>query len=154
MLFDPKQGHRAGELEDELRRAQAVTPELIAAVVAQACPRLAACGARVQAEVKSLIAAGAWLDAALALCKLELPQWTLRRAVYEDGQWLCSLSQQPALPLDLDDAIEACHEMLPLALLIALVEARQAAAVRAVVASSVPQVRPTAERPVCCDNFS
>jgi hypothetical protein len=38
---------------------------------------------------------GAWTEAAFALIALELPLWRVRRLVYEDGEWLCSLSHQP-----------------------------------------------------------
>src|SRR5262249_969703 len=64
-------------------------------------------------------------DAALALLELELPQWKLRRLIYEDGEWHCSLSKHIELPVELDDAAEANHDSLPLSILSALVEARR-----------------------------
>jgi hypothetical protein len=73
-----------------------------------ACTRLPAGKA---ARIDQLIDAGAWNDAALALIELELPAWKLRRLVYEDGEWLCSLSRQPNLPLALDDTADARHEV-------------------------------------------
>jgi hypothetical protein len=36
--------------------------------------------------------AGAWADAAITLVGFELPNWKPRRLVYEDDEWLCSLS--------------------------------------------------------------
>src|SRR5262249_24994509 len=78
------------------------------------------------------------------LLKLELPQWMLRRLIYDDGEWHCSLSKHPALPVELDDSIEAVHEHPALALLSALVEARRISAAKADVRPpSVPQGRAT-----------
>src|ERR1700730_13207737 len=111
MLFDPKH-ERLGGLEERLRRAHALTPDLISDVVTQACTRLGAHDSTARAEVDRLIECGAWTDATLALIELELPHWTLRRLIHEDGEWLCSLSNQPGLPLGLDDVAEASHEIL------------------------------------------
>jgi hypothetical protein len=102
-----------------------------------------------------LIEAGAWTDATIALIELELPAWKLRRLVYEDGEWLCSLSRQPNLPVALDDTADASHEVLPLAILSAFVEARRRAnAMRETSLRIVPQVRRTSGYAICCDNFS
>ena len=46
MLFDPKHDNRLGGLEEQLRRAQAITPGLMSEVIAGACPRSAAHGRR------------------------------------------------------------------------------------------------------------
>jgi hypothetical protein len=88
------------------------------------------------------------------LLELDLPQWKLRRIVYEDGEWHCSLSRQPQLPLGLDDVAEASHEILPLALLISLLHARRAVAERPTGVTAVPQVGPVSGYPVYCDNFA
>jgi len=42
MSFDPNHEKHLRELQEELRRAQTITPELIADVTARACPRLQA----------------------------------------------------------------------------------------------------------------
>jgi hypothetical protein len=147
MLFDPKHRELLGALEEQLRRAQAITPELLVDVIAQACTRFAAHGPAAKAKVNRLIECGAWVDAALALIELELPQWKLRRVIYEDGEWLCSLSKQPRLPLSLDEVAEASHEDLALAILIAFLQARRALKV-------MPQVRAMPGHAVCSDNFA
>jgi hypothetical protein len=146
------------ELQDQLRRAQVVTPDLMSKVIA-ACTRLATPGCAAEAaQIDRLIGSQAWTEAALALIEHELPQWKLRRLVWEEGVWLCSLSKQWNLPIWLSDDAEACHESLPLAILAAFVEARRHAeppAARA--ASSVPQCRIESGSPVeimCCDNFA
>ena len=126
MLFDPKHEDRLDALEEQLRRAPALTPDLISNVIADACTRLPVMKrAGKAARIDQLIEAGAWSDAALALIELELPAWKLRRLVYEDGEWHCSLSRHPNLPAALDDTADASHEVLPLAILAALIEAHR-----------------------------
>jgi hypothetical protein len=106
-------------------------------------------------RIHALVEAGAWTDAALALLDLELPRWTLRRLVYEDGEWRCCLGRQWPLPEWLDDTVEAGHPVLPLAILDALIEARAAAPTSASDARrSVPSIRlPRDVAYLCCDNF-
>ena len=155
MLFDPKY-EPLDALEEQLRRAHALTRELISNVIARACTRFPVMKrAGKAAQIEQLIEAGAWDDAALALIELELPAWKLRRLVYEDGEWLCSLSRQPNLPVALDDTADASHEVLPLAILSAFVEARRkASATRETSFQIVPPVRWSAGYPICCDNFT
>jgi hypothetical protein len=56
-----------------------------------------------KATVARLIELGAFADATFAVLELELPQWKLRRLVYEDGEWHCSLSKHIGLPAHLDE---------------------------------------------------
>jgi hypothetical protein len=144
MAFDPNHEEHLRELQEQIRRARTITPELMADVVARARPRL-----------RALVATGAFADAALALLELELPQWKLRRLIYDDGQWHCSLSKHVDIPAEFDDMAEADHESLPLAILSAFVEARRhnltAAQSRP---QSVPLVGPTQGYAICCDNFA
>src|SRR5262249_33711738 len=107
MLFAPN--HDLNGLEARLHGAHQVTPALTSGVM-QVCGRFAAVGRGPQARVIRLIESGAWTDAAFALLELELPNWKIRRLVQEDGEWLCTLSMQPQLPLDFDEPIEATHE--------------------------------------------
>jgi len=98
MLFDPKHEGPLDALEAQLRRAHAVTPDLISNVIADACVRLPVMKrAGKAARIDQLIEAGGWDDAALALIELELPAWKLRRLVYEDGEWLCALVTRTCL---------------------------------------------------------
>jgi hypothetical protein len=156
MLSDPKHEDHLDRLMEQLRLAPALTPDLIGAVIADACIRLPVLNkAGKAARIDQLINAGAWSDAALALIELELPAWKLRRLVYEDGEWFCSLSKQPNLPVALDDTADACHEVLPLAILSAFLEARRGtSATRETSSPTVPQVRPTSGYAICCDNFA
>jgi len=153
MLFNPKRQEHLGRLEEHLRCAQAITPELISDVIAQACTRFPAHSRTVKDKVNRLIESGAWTDAVLALVELELPQWKLRRIVYEDSEWLCSLSRQPQLPPELDEVAEASHEIMPLAILIALLLARRSTAVSATGMATVPQVRSVPGYAMCCENL-
>jgi len=153
--FDRNHEEVVRALQEQLRCARTITPELMAEVIARACPRLRAQQRSAKARVIRLIESGAFADATLALLELELLQWQLRRLIYEDGEWHCSLSKHIGLPAELDDMAEASHENLPLAILSAVVEARR----RSLTASegrpqSVPQVRPTRGYAVCCDNFA
>jgi hypothetical protein len=147
------------ELQDRLGRAQAVTPDLMEKVVAGACTlRSMPGGAAKAAKIDRLVELEAWTAAALALVELELPQWRLRRLVCEEGVWLCSLSKQWNLPAWLSDSAEARHESLPLAILSALLEARQSAEPSSgPAARSVPQCAIESGSPaevMCCDNFA
>ena len=156
MLSNPKHEDRLDRLMEQLRLAPALTPNLIGAVIADACTRLPVLKrAGKAARINQLIEVGAWSDAALALIELELPAWKVRRLVYEDGAWLCSLSRQPNLPVALDDTADASHEVLPLAILSAFVVARRrTSAMRETSLQTVPHARPTSGYAVCCDNFT
>src|SRR5262249_27688341 len=96
MLAHLKYDDRLGGLADELQLARAVTPALLAKITAAARARVRVLDKAGKADrIRQLSEAGAWTDAALALIELELPAWSLRRLVYEDGEWLCSLTRQP-----------------------------------------------------------
>jgi len=155
MSFDRNHEEVLRALQEQLRRARTITPGLMAEVIARACRRLQALHRTAKARVSRLIESGAFADATLALLELELPQWKLRRLIYEDGEWHCSLSTHIGLPAELDDMAEASHESLPLAILSAFVEARRhGLTADEVRPKSVPQVRPTREYAICCDNFA
>jgi hypothetical protein len=154
MLFDPKHGQYLGKLEAELRRAQGLTPELMSEVMTQACGCFAPHEQAAIRGISRLIEAGACVDAVLAMIALELPQWKLRRVLYEDGEWHCSLSSQPQLPIELDEVAEGSHETLPLAVLIALLRARRDPTGREGGASAVPPVNVGAGYTMYCDNFA
>lgn len=154
MLFQLKHEDHLSLLADELRHAQAVTPGLVSDL-AETCTRIAALD-RIHARTRidRLIASEAWTDAALALVELELPQWKLRRLLYEDGEWHCCLSRQPELPAWIDETVEAHHEVLPLAILSAFVDAREIAATARDASRTVPLVPSQQCQAVCCDNFA
>jgi hypothetical protein len=64
MLFDPKY-EPLDALEEQLRRAHALTPDLISNVIAGACTRLPVMKrAGKAARIDQLIETGAWDDAA------------------------------------------------------------------------------------------
>jgi hypothetical protein len=157
MLFNPNRESHLDRLADQVRLAPALTPDLIFEVVADACIRLPVLNRAGKAvRIDRLIGAGAWNDAALALIELELPAWKLRRLVYEDGEWHCSLSKQPNLPMELDDTADASHEVLALAILSAFLQAaHRTNAAHEPGLSTVPHVRATSDYAVvCCDNFA
>lgn len=155
MSLDTTREQHLRDLDEHLRRARTVTPALIADLIARACLRFPAHPPATKAKVIRLIESGASCDAALALLALELPQWKLRRLVYENGEWICSLSRQLGLPAEFDEMAEAQHESLPLAILSAFVQARPHGLARDEGGpKSVPQVGPTRRYAICCDNFA
>ena len=145
-----------GELDDRLRDASAVTPELMSQIIEETCRSYPPIRRTTKSlAIERLIQSGAWTDAAFALIDLELPLWQVRRIVYDEGEWHCALSRQRELPEWLDQSIETRHTDLPLAILTAFVDAQR---------SDAPSTRtsvPTAPRdadvlcsPVYCDNFA
>jgi hypothetical protein len=163
MLLVPIPDDPFEHLAARLRLAENPTADLAGAIVAAACPRsrmLNGTGAAAAAgRLETLARSAAWTDLALALIACELPGWSLRRVVFEDGVWLCSLSSQPGLPLELDDTANASHESLPLAVLAALIEARRkSGAAENGQSAAVPRVAQRGEansgNALCCDNFA
>ena len=143
------------ELGDRLRDACAVTAEFMTDIINHACRRFPSVGQSGKtAQVDRLIQSGAWTDAALALLDLELPQWQVRRLVYDEGEWHCALSRERELPDWLDQSIETHHADLALAILTGFVEAQRATAPES--RTSVPAVRRDAStlyEPMLSDNF-
>ena len=139
------------ELSALLMRTQCCTPAVFWRVVREACPRSALLAASPEAKrVSQLAAAGAWTDATLALVKLELPLWTVRRLQLDGGDWHCALSQHRDLPDWLDNAKEAMHRDLAMAILLALIEARMPE-----VSSPSSSSQDKGDAIVaCCENFS
>lgn len=138
------------ELTSRIRESSAPTAKLFAEIIAS-CIRLPAL-ASARSQLDALVAAGAWVDAALKLIELELPQWRLRRLAFDDGEWMCSLSQQRNLPEIVDDAADGYHEVLSLAILSAFLEAL--GNTHAAPQTAVPQVRAITCVATCCDNFA
>jgi hypothetical protein len=151
----PKSADALDRLAEEIRLSSMVTPDLFADVAAVACRRLPLLRTAGKAgSLDQLIAANAWHDAAFNLIGVELPMWKLRRLVYEDGEWLCSLSRQPNFPATFDETVDGVHEEPALAVLLAFIEARRRG--DAAYEGSVPiarSARPASGYVACCDNF-
>jgi hypothetical protein len=72
------------DLGDRLRDASVASAALLREVIGKACHRFAPEVPTARTErIERLIAMNAWTEAALALVELELPQWRVRRIVYE-----------------------------------------------------------------------
>ena len=140
-------------LSEVVRVAPKATPDIVSQIIAGACSRIPLVRGKAT-EVGRLIKLGAWLDAALALIELELPGWKLRRLIREDGEWFCSLSQQPNLPVMLDDTADGTHDVMPLAILLAFLEARRRMSPGARLITTVPAVDPAPAALICSDNFA
>ena len=152
-LFEPDD---SDALSTRLRNADVVTAELLLEIIRGACRRFPSLGQSGKtARIERLMAAGAWMDTALALIDLELPQWQVRRITYDEGEWYCALSRERELPDWLDQSVEAHHADLPLAILSAFVDIGHLSAPSN--RTSVPMVPREASalyEPVCCDNFA
>ncbi len=155
MLLIPKHESQLVRLADKLRLAEAPTPDLVAEILS-ACTRIPSLSKSRATAVKfdQLAKMSAWTDLAIALIGLELPGWNLRRLVYEDGTWFCSLSEKPNVPLVLDDTVDASHENLSLAIFSAFVDACSRNTACEIEFQTVPQIRPTQGDVFCCDNFA
>ena len=153
MRLDANNPISLGALDNALRNAQEPSLDLFSKIINSACTRVQALG-QALTHIVRLAEIGAWTEVTFALIALELPLWTVRRLAYENGEWLCSLSRQPNLPMALDDCAEASHEVLPLAMLCAFLEAcRRRHRARESV-SAVPQVaQPSVHHIICCDNY-
>jgi hypothetical protein len=140
-------------LTGRIRDANAVTAELLSEVIREACSRLPSVR-RTQhfKQLEQYIQSSAWTDAVLVL---ELPQWQVRRIVYDAGEWHCALSRQRELPDWVDQSVEACHPDLALAILSALVDV-QCVGTFPTETASVPPFRRMEPLyvPFCCDNFA
>ncbi len=145
-----------GDLADRLRKAGELDATLMADLIVTACRRFPSLGQREKtARVEQFIRSGAWTDAALALIDIELPFWHIRRLAYDEGEWYCALSRERELPDWLDQAIEARHADLALAILSAFVEAQRISEPES--RTSVPAVKTTAPdfyEPLSIDNSS
>jgi hypothetical protein len=155
MSLDTKREAGLAELQEQLRRAPAIAVELMADVIARTGLRSSAQSPARRTRILHLVQAGAVAEAALALLAFEVPGWKLRRLVYEDGEWICSLSKHRELPDWLDDAAEAHHETLALAIVAAFVEAQSRAADSdRIKVPTVPQEPRATDCALYCDNFA
>ena len=152
MLFNPAHETRFVRQANPAWNTPALSSDLVTCL-RNCIPKTCRHGTR--ERVERLLAAGAATDAALTLIALELPGWQLRRLVYEDGEWFCSLSRQPDVPCDLDDTADARHEIAAQAIAAAFLEALCKSAQEP--RSSLPpglMMRRASGCVVCCDNFS
>lgn len=144
-------------LDEELRCSPVPTAGLFAKIIGSGCRRIPVFNksvpARCGSPIDHLIEAKAWTDCALAIVGLELPEWQVRRLVYEGGEWLCSLSRQPNVPIELDDTADSTHETPALAILRAFVDARGRSRTPRPKRSAVAHV-PSPAVAMCCDNFA
>ena len=143
------------KLAEQICAAPALGPALLSRLIKSVCPRIQSLASSGKAgALNRAIEASAWTETALLLVELELPLWRLRRLTNESGEWLCSLSRNPSLPIEYDDTADGHHENLSIAILLSLIDAKEKLARRAVVGrSSVPEIKSRPIYPFCCDNF-
>jgi hypothetical protein len=117
-------------LERELRSllariemAHRIDADLLAKILAGACPRLGTSLAP-KAEVERLIQAEAWVELGLWLIGWELPDWGVHRLTRDDARWCCSIGVGGIAVNWVEDIVEFQHDSLPLAVLGAFVQAQ------------------------------
>jgi hypothetical protein len=155
MSFGSDQAVLLDRLDEAVRFAPQPTHGLVSKIIAGACSRIPVLSkAGKAAGIDRLVECGAWADTALTLIALELPDWTLRRLIREEGQWHCALSRHPNLPTDFDDTADATHAVMPLAILLAFLQARRRTALAAQSVPAMPLADPAWAGLVCCENFA
>jgi hypothetical protein len=111
-------------ISERIHDAPGATTALFRETIGATCRRFPSIGQSAKTErIERLLSAEAFVEAALALIDLELPQWQVRRIAYDGGEWHCALSRDRELPDWLDQSVESHHQDLALAVLAALVEA-------------------------------
>src|SRR4051812_9364507 len=150
MLFNPVNKDHLESFGVRLRLASEMTSDLFSDAMA-VCARIALLAKTGKTgRLNDLIEAKAWTDAALTLIELEMPIWKLRRLEYQDGEWICSLSTQPNMPIAIDDTADARHDVLPLAILSAVLEARRKGSeVRETRSPTTPRFQPASALTMC-----
>jgi hypothetical protein len=156
MFLNSQRSEQLAALARQIGAADEATPQLFSEIVVATARRLSAPGEAAKAvQLHDLIEAGALTQAAISLIDLELPLWKLRRIAYDEGEWHCAMSRQRELPEWLDQAIEAKHASLTLAILRAYVETvGQIESAREPGRPSVPQTRVEQYEPLYCENFA
>lgn len=153
MLLDQKNINRGDRWDERLAAARDITADLVLEIVERECTRLHGGGLTAMGRIRKLIDCDAWTDLALALVQLELPAWRLRRLVYDDGEWHCSISRHPEVPVEIDDCADARHAILPLAILSAFIQARRLSRSPCGI-TTAPRGKAASSEPMCCDNFA
>jgi hypothetical protein len=156
MFLHSQRSGQLAKLAEQVSDADEATPELFSEIVVATARRLWTPGEAANAvQLHDLIEAGALTQAALRLMEIELPLWKLRRIAYDEGEWHCAMSRQRELPEWLDQAVEARHASLTLAILCAYIETvGQIEISRAPSRPSVPQTSAQQYEPLYCENFA
>ena len=156
MSLHSQRSEQLAALAGQVSAADEATSELFSKIVVATARRLWASGESAKAvQLHDLIETGALTQAALSLIELELPFWKLRRIAFDEGEWHCAMSRQRELPEWLDEAVEARHASLTLAILSAyIVTVGQVEIAREPSRPSVPQARAEQYEPLACENFA
>jgi hypothetical protein len=156
MFLNSQRPEQLAILARQVSAADEATPQMFSEIAVTTARRLWTPGEAANAvQLHDLIEAGALTQAALRLTELELPLWKLRRIAYDEGEWHCAMSRQRELPEWLDQAVEARHASLTLAILSAYIETvRQIELSTEPPRPSVPQARAEQYEPLYCENFA
>jgi hypothetical protein len=122
MHFNPFAGDKLVQLKRRLDAASEVTPALMREVIEAACGKLMDDRSGSAGAIWRFVRTEAYVDAALALIKTTLPDWSVRRICRDDGQWWCAMNASQPVYWDADEVDEA-HPVMALAILKAFVAA-------------------------------
>jgi hypothetical protein len=115
-------GPKLPAVRRQIDQASAVTPALIRAIMEATCGPATEDKTGRTTAIWRLARAEAYVDAALSLIGTVLPDWSVRRICYEDGQWWCAMNPRRPVYWDADEVDEA-HPVLALAVFKAFVTA-------------------------------
>lgn len=140
-------------LTERVHHAEAASTELLSSVIEAVSRRTSAEKETWKNErLETLGKAGAFTDAALLLIARDLPQWQLRRLACDDGTWHCALARRGESPDWLNEAVEAHHADMTLALICAYLEAGQQREPEVDIDRS-PRRHTGHFETLCCENF-
>lgn len=146
--------HKSRPTEDWRIQVPTLTADLCGDVLTTSCHHLRMAEHTEQTtQLNRLVEAGARIDAALALIAMELPQWRLRRLIYDGGEWHCALSSHREMPEWLDPSIESHHPDMATAVLDALREVIRTNASPHLTKASSQMKRSDNFEPVACENY-
>jgi hypothetical protein len=156
MFLHSQRSEQLATLAAQVSAADEATTQLFSEIVVATARRLWSPGEAANAvQLHDLIEAGALTQAALSLIELELPLWKLRRIAYDEGEWHCAMSRQRELPEWLEQAVEARHASLTLAIVSAYIETiMQIELSKEPSRPSVPQTTAEQYEPLYCENFA
>jgi hypothetical protein len=133
-------------LSARIEMAQRIDADLLARILAGACPRLGT-SLEPKAEVERLIQAEAWVELGLWLIGWELPEWCVHSLTRDEACWCCSIGVGGIAVNWVEDIVEFQHDSLPLAVLGAFVQAQLRKAQGATPSNVTPFRRPDPTQP-------
>src|SRR5690348_16868916 len=122
MHFGLVSRHKLLTLSHRIKQSEKVTPQLMRELIEAVFGRVTEDTSGQASAVWRMARAEAYVDAALALIDTALPDWSVRRICYEDGEWWCAMNPRQPVYWE-DDEVDEAHPVMALAILKAFVTA-------------------------------